>query len=156
MHVVRDIKLFGPALGYDGRPGESAHKFTKKSAKHTQRRIGLFENQTAKRMYENLVITKAHNRIWKNLPDYMSDGLHNKLSYITREPYNIYFKDKNIISSLSQRYTYSSNIYTRGCEYIYNELKDIATKDWIKCYSCIKVESVDLYRAHSCYQGSNL
>ena len=156
LHVVRDIQLFGPAIGYDGRPGESAHKFTKKSAKHTQRRKGLFENQTAMRMYENLVITKAHNRIWKNLPDYMSDELHHKPSHITREPYNIYVKDNNIITSLTQRYTYSSNIYTRGCEYVYTELKDIVTENQMKCYSCIKVESVDLYRAHPCYQGSNL
>ena len=46
LHVVRDIELFGPPCGYDGRPGESSHKDTKRCAVKTQRRKSVFEFQT--------------------------------------------------------------------------------------------------------------
>ena len=38
LHIVRDIHLFGPPKGYDGRPGEGSHKQTKQLAKRTQKR----------------------------------------------------------------------------------------------------------------------
>ena len=46
LHECRDIRLLGPHDGFDGRPGESAHKFTKLNARKTQRRNNLFEFQT--------------------------------------------------------------------------------------------------------------
>ena len=59
LHVIRDIELFGPSSGYDGRPGESSHKDTKKCAVKTQRRKNMFEYQTGYRIYENLLVCKA-------------------------------------------------------------------------------------------------
>ena len=43
LYVIRDIELFGPPSEYDGRPGESSHKDTKKCAVKTQRRKNMFE-----------------------------------------------------------------------------------------------------------------
>ena len=63
LHSCRDINLFGPPEGYDGRPGESAHKLTKMNARKTQRRNDVFEQQTSQRMYESLVIDTFHNHI---------------------------------------------------------------------------------------------
>ena len=34
--MIRDIKYFGPPVGFDGRPDKISHKDTKKSAQHTQ------------------------------------------------------------------------------------------------------------------------
>ena len=65
LHVARDIKLLGPPQGYDDRPGESSHKETKKQAQRTQRRQHVFESQTARRIYESLVIQKGCDRILK-------------------------------------------------------------------------------------------
>ena len=59
LHVIRDIELFGPPSGYDGRPGESPHKDTKKCAVKTQRRKNMFEYQTGYQIYENLLVCKA-------------------------------------------------------------------------------------------------
>ena len=59
LHISRDVKLFGPAEGYDGRPGESAHKDTKRLSKKTQMRKHVFENQTSTRIYESMVIKKG-------------------------------------------------------------------------------------------------
>ena len=70
LHVCRDIRLFGPPDGYDGRPGESAHKFTKTNARKTQRRKHVFEKQTCDRMYESIVIDSFHNqRVMVDNPD---------------------------------------------------------------------------------------
>ena len=61
LHIIRDVRLFGPPTGYDGRPGESTHKDTKMHARRTQMRIKVFESQTCHRIYENLVINKGSN-----------------------------------------------------------------------------------------------
>ena len=69
LHIVRNICLFGPPKGYDGRPGESSHKQTKQLARRTQKRVDFFENQTSKRMYKSLVINKMFD-------EFVSDDYH--------------------------------------------------------------------------------
>ena len=59
LHIIRDIELFGPPYSFDGRPGDSSHKDTKKCAVKTQRRKNKFEYQNGYRIYENLMISKA-------------------------------------------------------------------------------------------------
>ena len=63
LHIVRDVRLFGPATGYDGRPGESNHKDTKQQARRTQRRLNVFEEQTSSRIYESLVIRRGSSHL---------------------------------------------------------------------------------------------
>ena len=65
LHVIRDIELFGPPSGYDGRPGESSHKDTKKCAVKTQRRKNMFEYQTGYQIYKNLLVCKASSTLAK-------------------------------------------------------------------------------------------
>ena len=71
LHVCRDVSLFGPPDGYDGRPWESAHKQTKVNGRKTQRRNDVFESQTCQRMYECLVTDTFHSqRIRSQNPHY--------------------------------------------------------------------------------------
>ena len=65
LHVIRDIELFGPPSGYDGRPCETSQKDTKKCAVKTQRRKNMFEYQTGYRIYENLLVCKASSTLAK-------------------------------------------------------------------------------------------
>ena len=65
LHVIRDIGLFKLPSGYDGRPGESSHKDTKKCAVKTQRKKNMFEYQTGYRIYENLLVCKASSTLAK-------------------------------------------------------------------------------------------
>ena len=51
LHIIRDIELFGLPCDYDGRPGKSSHKDTKKCAVKTQRRKNVFEYQAGVRIY---------------------------------------------------------------------------------------------------------
>ena len=74
LHIVRDIHLFDPPKGYDGRPGENSHKQTKQLARKTQKRVDYFENQTGKRMYESLVINKMFD-------EFVSDEITDKNSF---------------------------------------------------------------------------
>lgn len=62
LHSCRDILRHGPARGYDTCPTESNHRPLKQLSHNTQRIRNRFEEQTAKRMYEeNVIITS-----WKN------------------------------------------------------------------------------------------
>ena len=67
LHVIRDIELFEPPSGYDGRPGESSHKDIKKCAVKTQRRKNMFEYQTGYQIYENLLVCKASSILAKKM-----------------------------------------------------------------------------------------
>ena len=52
---------------FDSSIGESHHKvFAKKPAKNTQRRKEVFEEQTARRQIDNLVIDRAYDMIYPN------------------------------------------------------------------------------------------
>ena len=98
LHVCRDISLFGPPEGYDGRPGESAHKKTKVNARKTQRRHDMFEKQTCERIYECLVTdTFYEQRIIFQNPQYNS--IRPDLEYINEingmKSHYYIFKDDN-------------------------------------------------------------
>ena len=48
LHIVRDIHLFGPPKGYDGRPGESSHKQTKQLARKPKKGFVILKIKSAK------------------------------------------------------------------------------------------------------------
>ena len=62
LHSCRDILRHGPARGYDTCPTESNHRPMKHMSQNTQRIRNRFEEQTAKRLHEDIVIETA----WKN------------------------------------------------------------------------------------------
>ena len=61
LHCCRDILRHGPARGFDTCPTESNHKPLKDLSQNTQRIKSRFESQTAKRLYEDNVISTAWN-----------------------------------------------------------------------------------------------
>jgi Plavaka transposase len=65
LHFADDILRFGSMANFDSSIGESHHKdFAKKPSKNTQRRKEIFEEQTAKRQIDNLVIDRAYDSIY--------------------------------------------------------------------------------------------
>ena len=65
LHFADDILRFGSMANFDSSIGESHHKvFAKKPAKNTQRRKEVFEEQTARRQIDNLVIDRAYDMIY--------------------------------------------------------------------------------------------
>ena len=60
IHYAEDILRFGSMKNYDSSIGERHHvSLIKKTAQRTQRRIEVFEMQTAKRYCEKIAIHKA-------------------------------------------------------------------------------------------------
>jgi len=54
------MRLFGSALNFFGRPGESHHKyFVKAPGDNTQRRVSEFVKQISTRIYENMIFEIA-------------------------------------------------------------------------------------------------
>ena len=65
LHIVRDIKRFGPPRGYDTCGNEGFLHIDKIQSKHTQRRIQSFNTQTSNRHYEGDVIDSTYNNLEK-------------------------------------------------------------------------------------------
>ena len=55
-HVTRNILWHGPCISYDTRPQESSLRLHKGLSQNTQRQLSSFCYQTAKRLYENMVV----------------------------------------------------------------------------------------------------
>ena len=67
LHIVRDIKRFGPPRGYDTCGNEGFLHEDKIESKHTQRRIKSFNTQTSNRHYEG----DAIDTTYKSLEEFM-------------------------------------------------------------------------------------
>ena len=65
LHIVRDIKRFGPPRGYDTCGNEGFLHIDKIQSKHTQRRIQSFNTQTSNRHYEGDVIDSTYSNLEK-------------------------------------------------------------------------------------------
>jgi hypothetical protein len=64
-HLVEDMMKFGIPANYSSGPGESRHKnFAKRPAKNVQKRMNVFDFQSASRNYESLVIDKASQDVF--------------------------------------------------------------------------------------------
>ena len=149
MHVTRDIRLFGPPDGYDGRPGESSHKHTKANARKTQRRNDIFEYQTCKRLYESVVIDSFYCQKSK----FSFPGVERKSSNDSvtqndtqmRSHYQIFTDDDGIITSDAIKPNWPDSIIETHLEvssFIYNFLSFGETTR-IPCRTLIKL---DIYK----------
>jgi hypothetical protein len=58
-HHANDMKRYGPATSWDSSTGESNHVGFKGAARKTQKNTSQFDEQTAIRCHENLVIERA-------------------------------------------------------------------------------------------------
>ena len=154
LHVVRDIRLLGPPRGFDGRPGESAHKQTKRTARHTQRRTGLFEHQTSIRIYENLVINKGYSLIHNKMNSVADDNTYHKSMTAGGESYDIYMENDKIIASIENFSSIKSEVFQNGCIFLYNTLHDTFPNATIPCGTYYKVGTNEKYHAHPLFKGS--
>ena len=55
-HITRNILWHGPCIAYDTRPQESSLRLHKALSQNTQRQLSSFCYQTAKRLYEHMVV----------------------------------------------------------------------------------------------------
>ena len=62
-HAANDMLRFGPPMSFDSSTGESNHKQIKGSARQTQRNTKTFEQQTAGRVVDNLLIERAYRQL---------------------------------------------------------------------------------------------
>ena len=153
MHVTRDIRLFGPPDGYDGRPGESSHKHTKANARKTQRRNDIFEYQTCRRLYESVVIDSFYCQKSKfsllGIERQSSKELVTQKNTKVTSHYEIFMDDDEIIRSNAIKPTWPATVVETHLEvsnFIYNLLSfGVTTR--IPCRTMIKL---DLYEDTSC------
>ena len=154
LHIVRDIRLFGPPKGYDGRPGESSHKQTKQLARQTQKRVDYFENQTGKRMYESLVINKMFD-------EFVSDEITDKNSFNfalrnnkkrKTSSYLIMSKDRGICHPLIEDISKTSTIFQDSCQYVYDTIGIILDSNAIPILPYIKVNDNIQIHCHPWYK----
>ena len=146
MHVTRDIRLFGPPDGYDGRPGESSHKHTKANARKTQRRNDVFEFQTCQRLYESTVIDSfnCHTiRYNRTKTDRLSRKKYDTCSTgRLRSSYEIYLGTDYTVTSGAVNSSWPSSVITKHmevCNFIYNNL-GLGESTRIPCKTMIKVD----------------
>ena len=155
LHIVRDIHLFGPPKGYDGRPGESSHKQTKMLARRTQRRTDVFEIQTGKRIYESLVIDKAYD-------DFATNEINDKKSFYA----TIDSTQRNITSSmmfLTTKNTIShpfiedvllgSDVFRDSCFFAIGKVGHLFNSKKIPILSYIKIDDDIQIHSHPLYKG---
>ena len=152
LHVTRDIKLFGPPVGFDGRPGESSHKDTKKSARHTQRRKGLFEKQTALRLFENMIVKKSLSLLIDYAPD-KSVTSNSKIGDQQLGQYNILNKEGLIHPNLNTNVTNEKIIFKSACKYIYSECAEYQVIKKIRCSTYLKLDDNMKFHCHPNYQN---
>ena len=171
LHTCRDITLFGPAEGYDGRPGESAHKWTKLNARKTQRRNDVFEKQTSQRMYDSLVIDTFHSHLRMYNPKFdcitKTKNISEKGSMCNgKSPhYFIYRKmDGDVTTSLVETLETGNDATLKQHLHVSNFLMkhlEGLKLDKIPCRSSIRwvdgsenIEDGDLIRCHPSINGS--
>ena len=152
LHIIRDIKLFGPPVGFDGRPGESSHKDTKKSARHTQRRKGLFEKQTAMRLFENLIVRKSMSLLTQNTSD-KSITSNSKADDQQLGQYYILNEEGLIQPNLNTNMTNEKNIFKSACKYIYSECTEYHIIKKIRCSTYLKLDDNMKFHCHPNYQN---
>ena len=146
LHVCRDIRLFGPPEGYDGRPGESAHKFTKTSARKTQRRNNVFEKQTSERLYESIVIDSFYSQrvnIGNPNIDLVNPNRKktNELNGRRSQYYIFLSEDTTVDSSLVKLGWTDHQIrkHAEVCQFVFNHL-NFERKIRIPCKTLLKIE----------------
>ena len=161
LHVCRDIRLFGPPDGYDGRPGESAHKQTKVNARKTQRRNNLFEGQTASRIYESLLIDSFHShRVQMDNPhlDFLTKDIYHDVDYnSSRSQYCIFMDMHHNITSSAITDEWKNSTLTKHlevCLYIYNTL-GLGHSIKIPCKNLYKKDINDPIDVNSEYNNRN-
>lgn len=167
LHVVRDIELFGPPCGYDGRPGESSHKDTKKCAVKTQRRKNVFEYQTGVRIYESLLISKATSVI---LPKSEKDTSNHDplfkegLSELTSTSHYFIFKNDNgdTVQNLVETTSDSINIngksiafHQKVSDFILTQLLQQNISGIINCRTFLRLSNDLLIRCTPKYNSTN-
>ena len=164
LHVVRDIRLFGPPQGYDGRPGESSHKDTKQQARRTQMRMNVFESQTSQRIYESLVIRRGctsmgsrHNP--QSTGRAMTSSVHETSStpnyYIIRDSLGkvVIYKGKgNKIQS--EHIHHISPIHQSVFDQIFDEFSSLFPDKKIPCRSSIIIHNQQIIRATETFYDS--
>ena len=146
LHVCRDIRLLGPPDGFDGRPGESAHKFTKLNARKTQRRNNVFESQTCKRIYESEILQAFHcRRVMLDNPnlDFLSKNELNINDTNGPTPtYYIFMDDDLNLSSTAIKPNWkdsTTNTHLDVVRYVYKTL-DFGRTIRIPCKTCLRIE----------------
>ena len=156
LYIVRDIKLFGSPDGYDGRSGESTHKHTKKHARHTHRRAGVFEFQTGMRLYESLVIEQSDYRIMHqfNVTNKIVRDYSN-INVSTASGYVIGLNDDGTMynSLIEQDCSFSSSFFYLVCKTIFQEFSDKCHGKEVLCRHYFKVNDFERYHAHPQYRG---
>ena len=166
LHVTRDITLLGPPQGYDSRPGESSHKHTKKQARRTQRRLHVFESQTARRIYESLVIQKGCDQIVKCQTMKSSDDSDERtishISVSANANYYITKDDTNMIllcKDRGQHYTDRSrlNISSKHqtiFKTLFDSLSEMFDDKMIPCRTSVCLSGKHLIRAVESFYDS--
>ena len=165
-HTVRDIYLFGPPDGYDGRPGESAHKQTKMSARKTQRRKDEFEYQTCSRIYETTVINGFHGYLRYNEPK-LFKSYHSHDCYPKEDlnsSYSHYYisvnEDNDVVSTAIDSSNICSNSTTTEhmdvINFIYDKMKPLSLRK-IPCRYLLKTKvgtdgNTHLFRSHPSFK----
>ena len=168
LHVVRDIELFGPPCGYDGRPGESSHKDTKRCAVKTQRRKSVFEFQTGFRIYESLLISNASSVFMpqkKTTKKFIDSKSMQDLSQLTMASHYSIHKDnegnivQNLLDSNHEGTTYQKNsrkFHQDISEYISMFLSKNNVDGIINCRTFITLGDDLLIRCTPSYNSTNV
>ena len=159
LHVIRDIKLFGPPCGFDGRPGESSHKDTKKCAVKTQRRKDIFEYQTGYRIYENLLVSTSASLLLsrdKNSISNVEKTIHDESLNITSTSHYCIYKNETgqIIQTLlkpTHANKTSMNFHQLTSDYIYRHLSESNITGFIQCRTFLKLDDNFLIRSTPSY-----
>ena len=165
LHVTRDISLFGPAQGYDGRPGESSHKDTKQQARRTQRRSNVFELQTSQRIYESLVIRRGCTHIIQTQEAKYGgteEGIFDCNEVSSKSNYYIVQdSDRRVVMSNAK----GSKIFNKDIVHIspkhqqifnriFNQFSHLFSDGRIPCKTSILSKNKDLFRATESFYNS--
>jgi hypothetical protein len=68
LHYSSDIRRFGSAENYSGGPGETRHKsLAKSAAATTQKRASVFDQQCATRLFQHVVVSRAHYYVCRSI-----------------------------------------------------------------------------------------
>ena len=151
LHSCRDIRLFGPPKGYDGRPGESSHKQTKLKAKKTQRRSGLFESQTCDRIFEGMVMNTYHRSLMTLTPhlDFISTNDYYTTRINSDKSHYYIFKDEDgeisssILNEISEKKRikgYVRQFHKHIATFVFNYL-NFDNKTRIPCRTMVRIEN---------------
>lgn len=157
LHVVRDVRLFGPPQGYDGRPGESSHKDTKQQARRTQMRMNVFESQTSQRIYESLVIRRGCISMGlTHRKKYTGSAVMTGCDETSSSPNYYIIRDslgKVVISKgkgkkiQSQHIHHISPMHQSVYDQIYDEFSSLFPNEQIPCRSSVFIQNQQIIRA---------